>query len=273
MVSICKKFLDFAFSQHNDRNNNLLPLIEILRGNPNNSIKYIIEELKMALVYNFFSIILSLYIMTNASFYFSCHKLFFLWILIFFTINLLSTFPKILMIWKFTQKLNNQQILIQDFISLLNTNIYFINLKISKSIFFVYIIGFILKFFTYIYYKSILMICNNDKSFGIIITSFLVGFLIRFIMTIIKFKKLYHKNHGYGKIKDKIFNNLQTKNADITFVKENNENPCSICLENYKLTDEILYTNCNGNHFFHKSCIRKWFQNYSRCPLCNFKLN
>lgn len=49
-----------------------------------------------------------------------------------------------------------------------------------------------------------------------------------------------------------------------------NDDDCSICLDEYKIGDEIYITKCN--HKFHKKCIIKYIEynnNYIfSCPLC-----
>ena len=46
---------------------------------------------------------------------------------------------------------------------------------------------------------------------------------------------------------------------------------CTICLENFEDSDDILLTNCK--HLFHKKCAEKWLTNYSvKCPICKNKI-
>ena len=42
---------------------------------------------------------------------------------------------------------------------------------------------------------------------------------------------------------------------------------CSICLEDYKLKDNITTLPCN--HIYHVTCINEWFSQGTKCPLCN----
>ncbi|XVE74951.1 hypothetical protein DITRI_Ditri12bG0059600 [Diplodiscus trichospermus] len=42
---------------------------------------------------------------------------------------------------------------------------------------------------------------------------------------------------------------------------------CCVCLCGFKEEDEVSELSCK--HFFHKSCLEKWFDNnHSTCPLC-----
>ena len=42
---------------------------------------------------------------------------------------------------------------------------------------------------------------------------------------------------------------------------------CPICLEEYSIENKICYLPCF--HFFHSICIKNWFKNSNKCPLCN----
>lgn len=47
---------------------------------------------------------------------------------------------------------------------------------------------------------------------------------------------------------------------------------CSICLEEYKVGDEIAWSrNDNCHHAFHKDCIIEWLVNHQNCPICRNK--
>lgn len=43
---------------------------------------------------------------------------------------------------------------------------------------------------------------------------------------------------------------------------------CYICLENIEKGQDIIILNCNGHHFFHGDCIKKWLRSNISCPLC-----
>lgn len=49
-------------------------------------------------------------------------------------------------------------------------------------------------------------------------------------------------------------------------IKNDTEDTCSICLENYKKGEEQLSLLCN--HQYHKKCITEWFKIKSTCPCC-----
>lgn len=45
---------------------------------------------------------------------------------------------------------------------------------------------------------------------------------------------------------------------------------CAICLEDYKLNDDIAITNCL--HVFHKNCIDRSIDSSNNCPKCRFDM-
>ena len=45
------------------------------------------------------------------------------------------------------------------------------------------------------------------------------------------------------------------------------EKECAVCIEKMEPRQELAKLPCN--HIYHKDCIIQWFQNSSRCPLCN----
>ena len=47
---------------------------------------------------------------------------------------------------------------------------------------------------------------------------------------------------------------------------ENGLKSCVICLDNFKIDDELIILSCL--HTFHKSCVERWFKINSHCPIC-----
>lgn len=60
--------------------------------------------------------------------------------------------------------------------------------------------------------------------------------------------------------------NLNSIKYDELENKEQYENFCSICTENYKNLDEISLLECN--HLYHKDCIKEWSMYKNTCPIC-----
>ena len=55
---------------------------------------------------------------------------------------------------------------------------------------------------------------------------------------------------------------LITKKANDQYCSE-----CYICLENIEKGQDIIILKCNGHHFFHSDCIKKWLRSNISCPL------
>ena len=41
---------------------------------------------------------------------------------------------------------------------------------------------------------------------------------------------------------------------------------CSICLDDFSDSSEIVLTDCN--HCYHQKCLKEWFTHQRRCPIC-----
>ncbi|KAL8480554.1 hypothetical protein ACS0TY_026648 [Phlomoides rotata] len=51
------------------------------------------------------------------------------------------------------------------------------------------------------------------------------------------------------------------------YSKECKEDLCAVCLGEFKIGERVrVLTECA--HVFHVSCINKWLENHSNCPLC-----
>lgn len=48
------------------------------------------------------------------------------------------------------------------------------------------------------------------------------------------------------------------------------ERTCPICMEFYKLGDDVVKTECN--HYFCKKCISEWCSSNNSCPMCRTKI-
>ena len=67
---------------------------------------------------------------------------------------------------------------------------------------------------------------------------------------------------------DSLRNSLLTKiEGKKSFYEKNNENDiCSICLENFIKKDKIITLGCD--HYYHVECITNWLKKDETCPLC-----
>jgi len=43
---------------------------------------------------------------------------------------------------------------------------------------------------------------------------------------------------------------------------------CAICLDRVKYFHNLIVLPCHYTHVFHDNCIKKWFRQVDKCPLC-----
>ena len=65
---------------------------------------------------------------------------------------------------------------------------------------------------------------------------------------------------------------IEVKEVDKELLKslKNSETICSICIQDFKLKDNIGITECDHN--YHKECIDEWYLTNDTCPNCRRKL-
>ena len=51
--------------------------------------------------------------------------------------------------------------------------------------------------------------------------------------------------------------------------KEQETVACAICLEDFKLEEEVMLTPCS--HMFHENCIVPWVKSHAQCPICRLR--
>ena len=59
-----------------------------------------------------------------------------------------------------------------------------------------------------------------------------------------------------------VFHSFPTRSFEVT----TRIDPCSICFEEFVQRDKVTTLPCI--HFFHQSCIQRWFESSSSCPIC-----
>merc|ERR1712183_931798 len=64
---------------------------------------------------------------------------------------------------------------------------------------------------------------------------------------------------------------LDRKQAYEASLPEWKEKNCVICLENYKLGDEVVEVVCK--HHYHFQCVDKWLERSNLCPVCKTALD
>ena len=54
---------------------------------------------------------------------------------------------------------------------------------------------------------------------------------------------------------------------------ENDIQECIICMDDFQKDETIFKINCNcSSNYYHKSCLKKWFQKSCSCPVCRKNL-
>ena len=133
------------------------------------------------------------------------------------------------------------------------------------------------------------MNCNNkqktDSNFKKIIIIFITSFLgliiiliilILFVRKYVNYLPQYTISHSNLKTKEKI--NLEKKLVYLlhyeikgeSYIKEYENEKCTICLEKIKKNDEVCLTLCK--HLFHFICLKLYILDNlnSKCPLCKY---
>ena len=60
------------------------------------------------------------------------------------------------------------------------------------------------------------------------------------------------------------------KKEVILYTEDFSDQECSICLEEFKINEELIKIDCN--HYFHSQCINDWIKFNGSCPLCRLNL-
>ena len=70
------------------------------------------------------------------------------------------------------------------------------------------------------------------------------------------------------KVTDNEFKNLTKYTYDSNIHKKDS---CCICLEEFKNDDNVIVLRKCCNNHLHHNCIKKWFSDNYKCPLCNYE--
>ena len=79
-------------------------------------------------------------------------------------------------------------------------------------------------------------------------------------------------NDNRNDINESLRNSLLTKieGKKSSYEKDNENDICSICLENFVKKDKIITLDCE--HYYHDDCITNWLKKDQSCPLCRENL-
>ena len=73
-------------------------------------------------------------------------------------------------------------------------------------------------------------------------------------------------NDKYNIIKDDLPIPFKLDKTKYEKLGKSNNDKCLICLEVYKIGNQVLYLPCS--HLFHSTCIMRWLLKDSKCPIC-----
>ncbi|EPY50649.1 ubiquitin-protein ligase E3 [Schizosaccharomyces cryophilus OY26] len=63
---------------------------------------------------------------------------------------------------------------------------------------------------------------------------------------------------------EEIISKLKVQSPPVDLLGEENE--CTICMENFKETDQVIQLPCS--HFFHENCVKPWLRVNGTCAIC-----
>ncbi|WBW72096.1 ubiquitin-protein ligase E3, RNF126-like protein [Schizosaccharomyces osmophilus] len=63
---------------------------------------------------------------------------------------------------------------------------------------------------------------------------------------------------------EEIISKLKIRSPPVDLLGEDNE--CTICMENFKETDQVIELPCS--HFFHENCVKPWLRVNGTCAIC-----
>ena len=104
---------------------------------------------------------------------------------------------------------------------------------------------------------------NTSTEYSAEYLTLLCIFLLLFISIILSILPCIN-NELNGELNNELNGEL-INNLEIKKIKKINNEICCICLEQFKINDDINKLNCN--HIFHKVCLDKWYK-FNNCPLC-----
>lgn len=54
--------------------------------------------------------------------------------------------------------------------------------------------------------------------------------------------------------------------------RSGDDEPCSVCFEQFGEGDEVAVLPCPGRHRYHLACVTEWLKKQNTCPQCRFEL-
>lgn len=101
-------------------------------------------------------------------------------------------------------------------------------------------------------------------------TIILIYIFTYIIIEIVEYYKIYKNRIIYNIYEKKILN---IEKYDSIIIKNNYNESCSICMENFQNKDLIIELKCGCQIIYHKKCIKEWLLNNDKCPICHYELS
>ena len=81
----------------------------------------------------------------------------------------------------------------------------------------------------------------------------------------------YCKKHWF-KYDSTLRNEITNSQISLEFLLDNDQK-CSICLEDIKYDENLSISQTPCAHIFHLKCAKNWIEKNETCPICRFKLD
>lgn len=203
-------------------------------------------------------------------------SLFRYWLRIGVVLNLCSILPKFIILNQlFGMKNEEEQILIRRLMTLVRSNIFFWNDKISFIMYIYYVFG--------MEKLTINSVCGGMSSKLYMICYFILCcFLLRLCNLLVWFFLEYYifatnvpcdlvVDQG-GSQKEISTLPLSVFESKQNLSKNQESQQCGICLEGFKEGEEVRTLPCSKKHIFHKYCTDIWLLRHYICPYCRKSL-
>lgn len=273
-----------AFST-NAKSNELFYDLDDLIRQKNNFLTYLQIEYSLSFIHNLLlslSILISLIPMVRD--YLLNDFTSTIWLLTVSILSFTQLFPKLILYYqmnRIVQNSNDQIICSRRLMHMTRSNIFYLNNKISKALYFCYVGYFLLVRKAFIAENMGKLYSNINLMIFVFSLRLCVGmvnfnFYFKFNLNEADVHNASNMDYCGNQISPDILDTLQTLHLN----KENlallnadeedkdNKDVCCICMNHFCLNETLKILPCNSKHIFHKGCIEKWLSHNRVCPKC-----
>ena len=236
---------------------------------PLQTLPYLKSEIRIELFFNIATFLMFL-IYFPSQFYacFECDSLLSYWLIIMTLLNSIGILPNILTLWKLSYYniTMDPMMLTAALYLVMRSNVYAYMSNLTHIKFFLYLVG------TFRVWLLARKDCENSYLLPIaylLIASFFIRLFYSFLRFNLNFAGLQNEE-------DKMPKGFSSEEINTRFEVSvfgesgrNQQSSCSICMEDYIITDKIKKMKCFGEHWFHVECIDQWLSENKTCPNCN----